>query len=278
MPNLLECFGVPGILWDLIVLLFAFIAVLGTILVIGSLNRRGIISDDFLLITQHVFAAPVGAVTWILYSNEVQSRYIAAVVPLVFVILFVGILSGRIRNPNITRVVFKGDDITVLRAPLLYSLFILFLTVACWPTPTTSLGSPDYSVFVPTAFLVLGPYTVGWGMGHYITKHHGRIRFKVFEERSLEGALAIIGFGYSTTYFLLGVYYLTSYFAIPSALSLGSFGLIIGVLVTCVVGAIVESVSPSIYDNLFIPFSLIITVFVMSELGVLGFPAFSLLG
>lgn len=278
MPNLLESFGVPGVVWDLMILVLAFIAVMGTIFVISILNKRGTISDEFLLITQHVFAAPVGALTWILYSNEVQSRYIAAIIPLTFVVLFALIVSGRMKDPKITRLVFKGDDVTVLRAPLLYSLFVLFLTIACWPTPTTVLGLPDYTVFVPTAFLVLGPYTGGWGMGHYITRHHARVKFRVFEERSLEGGLAIVAVGYCTTFFLLGVFHLTNYWAYPSALSLSSFGLIIGVLLACVVAAVVESVTPSVYDNLFIPLSIIITVFALSQLGVLGFPAFSLLG
>jgi hypothetical protein len=278
MPNLLQFLGLPGFLWDLLVLVIALLSVMTTIYAISILNKRGTIPDDFLLIAQHVFAAPVGALTWILYSNEIQSRYVASIIPLLFVILFAAIVSGRLSNPRTTRLVFKGEDVSVLKAPLLYSLFVLFLTVACWPTPTTASGAPDYDIFVPTAFLVLGPYTGGWGMGHYITRRHARVKFRLFEERSLEGALAIVGFGFITSYFLLSYYHLTNYWSFPSTLGLGSIGLMVGLLVSCVVAALVESVSPSIYDNLFIPLSIIIVVFVLSQLGILGYPAFSFLG
>lgn len=276
MRNLLEWYGVPGIAWDFIALLIAFLFVIGSISVIGVLNKRGVVPDDFLLITQHIFAAPVGIIAWTLYSNEPQSRFIASLVPAVFVVLFAGILSGKISNREIARLVWKGEDINVLRAPLIYSITIVLLTIVCWPVPFSELGTADYSSFVPTAILVTGPYTGGWGMGHLMTRSYARLRFRVLEQRSVEGTVAIVVFGMLFSYALLAVFSWTIYAASPSALSLTSIELLVAVAIASMVAAAVEVLSPAIYDNFLIPLSVFIVILILGHLGVFGFSVLSL--
>jgi dolichol kinase len=146
----------------------------------------------------------------------------------------------------------------------------------CWPVPFSELGTADYSSFVPTAILVTGPYTGGWGMGHLMTRSYARLRFRVLEQRSVEGTVAIVVFGMLFSYALLAVFSWTIYAASPSALSLTSIELLVAVAIASMVTAAVEVLSPAIYDNFLIPLSVFIVILILGHLGVFGFSVLNL--
>ena len=113
MVNLLEAVGVPGLLWDIFASILTLVAVLMVIILMGQLHRGGRVRDDMLLVVNHVFVAPVAVITWLIYSNEIQSRFMAALTPIIFVVLFLGILSGKIKNQKLVGMITTSEDLKV---------------------------------------------------------------------------------------------------------------------------------------------------------------------
>lgn len=268
MVNPLASFGVPGFAWDVLAAIVTLLATIGVVFLVGILHRRGRIHDDMLLITSHVFAAPAATITWLLYSNEIQSRYLASLTPIIFSLLFVGILSGAIKNRALVGMLTTSDDLNVLRAPLIYSFLIAIFTIIFWPVPFDGMGQPRYDIIVPTMLLVLAPWTGGWGAGHYANRMWGRRRIRVLEDRSVEGFLAMFVFGVLSCYIMLGMYQILFYWQYTSAIALLSPNLLITIIVISLVAAILELFSPSIYDNAIIPLSIVLCLAILGLTGI----------
>lgn len=276
MVNLLEALGVPGLLWDIIASILTLVSVFFVIMLMGQLHRRGRIRDDMLLISNHVFVAPVAVVSWLLYSNEIQSRFLAALTPAIFVILFIGILSGAIKNKKLVGMITTSDDLKVLQAPFIYSLLILIFTIIFWPVPLDGSGLPVYNVFVPTMILIIAPWTGGWGAGHFANRRWGGRKLSNSDERSLEGFLFMFIFGIASCYVLLGLYQILLYWQYAATIAILSPLLLLTVLVVSLVAAILEAISPSIYDNAIIPTGIIISLLTLTYLGIFTYPLINL--
>ncbi|TFG30133.1 hypothetical protein EU528_08690 [Candidatus Thorarchaeota archaeon] len=272
MVNILEFLGIPGIIWDFIAMIITFFATIFVIIMVGIFYRKEKISDDMLLITNHVFAAPIAVCTWLLYSNEIQSRYLAAITPAIFTIIFIAILAGIMKNERFIRMLTTSEDLTVLRAPLIYSFIIMVLTIVGWPVPLDATGVPIYTSFIPTMMLVLGPWTGGWGMGHFVNRRYGKRKLPVHEDRSLEGGIAMFIFGIITSYLLIGFYWVMFYWQYPTAITITELNLMIVILVVSALAAMIELLSPSIYDNVFIPLGIIIVLLFLEMAGFYSYP------
>ncbi len=77
--------------WDLIALLISFLAVMAVVQINGVLQKKEKLPTVVTRKLVHLLVGPVFLATWLLYSGEWYSRFFAAVVPIMFVLLFYAI-------------------------------------------------------------------------------------------------------------------------------------------------------------------------------------------
>ncbi len=97
--------------------------------------------------------------------------------------------------------------------------------------------------------------SLGDGMGEMIGRPYGRIKYKIFEERSLEGSLCV----------LIGIFVsLIIAFGFHSMLSVTGFWW--KAVVVSIIGTIVEACNYKFIDNTTLPFSIALALFLLFEL------------
>ena len=280
MVNPLSVFGFPNWAWDIIALIITFLAIMVLIRVNDVLRKRELVPTFVSRKVIHTFAGPVFLVCWLLFSSDAWSRYFAAVVPLIFVFLFLTIGLGIIKNEEFVRTMSRsGDPRELLKGTLFYALVMVVCAIVFWYVPFTSTGAPQYAVFVPTTIFIFGPLAGGDGFADMIGRKWGKHRFKVFAEKSVEGSLAMFIFGIIFTYALLGIYWIVLdwLWNITNVVSLAQFTtLTIIILVTSLVATIAEIISPKGFDNLVIPIVIGITIYAMALTGLYYYCTWSL--
>jgi dolichol kinase len=113
-------------------------------------------------------------------------------------------------------------------------------------------------------------------MGHFVNKKYGKRKLVVRDDRSLEGAIAMFIFGMITCYLLIGFYWTMFYWQYPAAIAITGLELLITILVVSALTSVIETLSPSIYDNAFIPLGILITLVILGVVGFYTYPIFNI--
>ncbi len=265
MVNLLIGLGLPNWAWDIIALILTFLAILILIRVNDILRKREIIPIYISRKVIHIFAAPIFLVCWLLFSGDYYSRYFAMVVPLLFVLLFIAIGTGMIKNEEFVNTMSReGKPSELLRGTLFYAVVMVLSSIFFWYVPVNNTLQPVWTIFVPTAILIFGPLAGGDGFADLIGRRFGKRKFHIFAEKSLLGTLAMFVFSLLGTLGLLFVFWLV---LDPIYASVNVTALIIPILAVCLVCTIVEVFSPRNLDNLLIPLFAVITLFALTWFG-----------
>lgn len=237
----------PGleILWDLIAMVISIIAVMMVVQINGVIQKSGRLSSDVTRKIVHIFAAPVFLLTWFFYSGTTFSRYIAMIVPLLFVLLFTGIGTGKVKNDAFVASMSRsGDPGELLKGTLYYAIIIVISTLLWFYVPAN-----------PLAFIVLGCLAGGDGLADIIgRKYGGEKKFGVGgAEKTLAGSIGMFIGSFLFSYILIATF----------SLELPVFNLaalLLPVLVTSLVASIAEALSPKNLDNWTIPLAVFITI------------------
>lgn len=250
------------IVWDLIAMVISIVAVMMVVQINGAIQKSGKLSSDITRKIVHIFAAPVFLVTWILYSGTALSRYFALVVPLLFVLLFVGIGTGKVVNEAFVGSMSRsGDPAELLKGTLYYAIIICVVTILWFYAPAGN----------PLAFIVLGCLAGGDGLADVIgRKYGGEKKFGVGgAEKTVVGSIGMFIGSFWFSFILIAIF----------SLEFASFDLLIlilPVLVMSLVATIVEALTPKNLDNWTVPIVVVIIAVVFSYLFPLWWP-FSLL-
>ncbi len=266
MVNPLIGFNVPNWAWDIIALILTFLFILILIRINDMLRKREIIPIFISRKVIHIFAGPIFLVCWLLFASDALSRYFAAVVPALFVFLFLAIGLGLIQNEEFVRTMSReGKARELLKGTLFYALVMVISSIFLWYAPVDFTYNPNFAIFIPTAFLIFGPLAGGDGFADLIGRRYGKHKFKIFAEKSVEGSLAMFFFSVIFTFGLLGIYWLI---IDPIYASISILALIGPVFIVSAVTTIVEIFSPRHSDNILIPLAAIITIFALSWFGL----------
>jgi len=223
----------------------------------------------------HLFAAPLWLITWLLFSSDMYSRYFATVVPIIFMLLFLGIGTGMMKNEEFVRTMSRsGEPRELLKGTLFYTIIMIISSILFWFVPVDIANVPQFAIFVPTAILVFGPLAGGDGFADIIGRKWGKRKFKIFAEKSLEGTIAMFLFSFLFSYFLLGIFWLVLNPVYPTAID--PINYLILILIISIIATIAEILSPSGFDNLVVPIVIIIVVYIMFFTGFIAFPFTSL--
>ena len=270
MVNPFIGFGIPNWAWDIIALILTFVLILILIRINDILRKREIIPIFVSRKVIHIFAGPIFLLCWLLFSGDIFSRYFAMIVPLLFVILFIGIGTGAIKNEEFVRTMSReGKASELLKGTLYYALVMVISAIFFWYVPTDALGNPNFSLFIPTAFLIFGPLAGGDGFADLIGRRYGKHKFKIFGEKSIEGSLAMFFFSLLGTLGLLGVFWLI---LDPVYGSISIIALIIPIFTVTLVTTCVEILSPRHMDNLLVPIAAFVTIVVLFYVGFFPYP------
>ncbi len=225
--------------WDIIALVISFIAVMAVVQINGILQKRNLLPTIITRKLVHILVAPVFILTWPLYSGEWYSRYIAAVVPLLFVLLFVAIGTGKVKNEAFVASMSRsGQASELLRGTLYYAILVLIVTLLWFYVPSKGIA---YAT--PVALIVMGCLAGGDGFADIIGRRYGKHKYRVGgSEKSVEGSIGMFLGSVLFSLLLVGVLSIevTQWdlvaFVVPVALfSLGA--------------TIIEAVSPKNLDN-----------------------------
>ena len=266
MVNLLIGFGIPNWAWDIMATILTFVIILLLIRVNDMLRKHEIIPIFVSRKVIHIFAGPIFLLCWLLFSGDYYSRYFAMVVPLLFVILFIAIGTGMMKNEEFVNTMSReGKPSELLKGTLFYALVMVFSAIFFWYVPVDGTLQPNWAVFIPTAILIFGPLAGGDGFADLIGRRFGKRKFHIFADKSVIGSVSMFIFSLLFSLGLLFVFWLV---LDPLWASVNVSALIIPIVVVCLVCTIIEVFSPRNFDNLLIPIFAVITIFVLAWFGL----------
>ena len=257
-----------GWAWDIVAFIISFIVILMLVQINARIEKSGALSTTVTRKVIHTFAAPLWVLTWMLFSGGIFSRWLAIIVPLIFVLQFVMIGTGKSQNEDFVRSMSRSGDPRELLGGTLYYAFLMVVIGILWfyVPPDGNLAAAT-----PLALIVFGCLAGGDGFADVIgRKYGGDKKFGIGgAEKTLAG---VIGMFIGSFLFSFVLVFL---FSIEVA-TFSIVGLLIPILIVSIVSTIVEAITPKGLDNLTITIAAIIVVLILPFLGLWPYPMFSL--
>jgi phytol kinase len=247
--------------WDLIAMVISVVILLALVQINGLMQKKGKVSQIITRKFVHIFAGPIFVVTWMLFSGGIISHYIAAIVPLLFILQFVAIGTGLMKNESFVNSMSRsGDPRELLEGTLYYAIVMLLMTFFWFYVSSTGIDNAN-----PTALLIIGCVSGGDGLADIIgRKFGGEKKFGIKgSEKTIIGSIGM----------LVGSILVTSILVLIFSLEVPHFNiaiLILPIIVVSVVATIVEALSPKGTDNFLIFLAVVIVILILE----LGFPDF----
>jgi len=246
--------------WDLIATVISIVILLAIVQINAYMQKKGV-SQIITRKLVHILAGPVFVVTWMLFSGEIVSHYIAVIVPLLFVLQFLTIGMGIIKNESFVASMSRsGDPRELLQGTLYYAIVMVLMTFFWFYVPSTGISNAN-----PTALLIIGCVSGGDGLADIIgRKFGGEKKFGIKgSEKTIVGSIAM----------LAGSIVVSSILVLIFSLEVPQFDilvLILPIIVVSIVATIVEAVSPKGTDNFTIFLAVVIVILILE----FAFPTF----
>ncbi len=242
----------PGLelVWDIIAFVIAFAMMLIIVQINAVVEKSGKVSKNVTRKVIHIFVGPVALVAWMLFSGGVFSRWFALLVPLLFVLLFLAIGTGKIVNEDFVNSMSRsGDPRELLGGTLYYVLFFSVMTVLWYYVPVTGLAGAT-----PAVCVIIGCLAGGDGLADVIGRKYGGDRkFGIAgAEKTVAGSFGMFIGSFLFSFILAAIYSLEIGFDV--------FALIIPILVISLVATIVEAITPKGLDNWTVPIIVVVMI------------------
>ncbi len=238
--------------WDLVALFISFMAIMVVVQINGVISKKKLLPSSITRKLIHLLVGPLYIITWLLYSGEWFSRVYAAVVPLIFVLMFYAIGSGKMKNEAFVDSMSRsGDAKELLRGTLDYAAILLLVTLVWFFEPLEASAGA-----VPIALIVFGCLAGGDGFADIIGRKFGKHKYS---EKSVEGSIGMFVGSMLFCLILVGIFSLSI-----SAWDLSEF--ILPLVVFSIVATIVEAVSPKNLDNWMVAVSVLVVMALLNWL------------
>jgi len=247
--------------WDIIATVISIVILLALVQINALMQKKGKISQIITRKFVHIFAGPIFVVTWMLFSGELISHYIAVIVPLLFVLQFVAIGTGVMKNESFVDSMSRsGDPRELLEGTLYYAIVMVLMTFFWFYLPSTGIDNAN-----PTALLIIGCVSGGDGLADIIgRKFGGEKKFGIKgSEKTIIGSIGM----------LVGSILVSSILVLIFSLEVPQFNLItliLPIIVVSIVATVVEALSPKGIDNFTIFLAVIFVILILE----FGFPEF----
>ncbi|MFX0125963.1 MAG: diacylglycerol/polyprenol kinase family protein [Candidatus Hodarchaeota archaeon] len=251
------------LVWNFILGAFvAMIYIQGIIMLMERLVNSGTLSSD---LSRKVIHIAAGSFIWIwlfMDTSDKLTYMLNIVVPLLFFLTF--LFKGTRGSPDdkdVKTMTRTGDPRELLKGPLYFTIVMMVA------------GTILYGTFAGMFMMAI----VGWGDGiaPYIGQRWGKRKYKTLgREKTLEGSVGVFLFSIAGSlifYVLLGIiggidFGTNSVILANPGDNVEITIILIVIIILGVVAMIVEALSPSDLDNLLIPASTLITLFIIDIL------------
>ena len=251
--------------WDIIATVISIAILLALVQINGFMQKKGKVSQIITRKFVHILAGPIFVITWMLFTGEIISHYIATIVPILFILQFVAIGTGLMKNESFVNSMSRtGDPRELLEGTLYYAIVMLLMTFFWFYVPSTGIENAN-----PTALLIIGCVSGGDGLADIIgRKFGGEKKFGIKgSEKTIIGSIGMLVGSILVTSILVLIFSLEA-----PHINIGT--LILPIIVVSVIATIVEALSPKGTDN-FLIFVAVIIVILILELAVPSFWPYS---
>ncbi len=249
-------------LQDVVALALTVAAIQALVLVNGVLQKRELLPTYITRKIIHIFAAPIFVLCWMLYSGAPASRFLAAIVPLAFIIQFAAIGFGWREDEAFVKSMSRSGDPRELLGGTMHYAVVMLIAVLLFFTN----GSGE-TAFSPAAMIILGALAGGDGLADIIGRRYGGKSFGFGgSTKTLAGSLAMFVGSALMSLALLAA------FSPRTGVTPGVF--LIPVLLLSLLATIVEALSPKGWDNYLIPLAVFVGIVLLAWLapGMWPFP------
>jgi phytol kinase len=244
-----------SLVWDLLAAFISIISVMIVVLINSAIQKSGKLSPIVTRKLVHIFAGPVFVVTWFLFSGTIFSRFIAIIVPILFVLQFIAIGTGKMKNERFVASMSRtGDPKELLKGPLYYALIMVIITFFWFYIPANGLENAN-----PAALIIIGCLSGGDGLADVIgRKFGGEKKFGIKgSEKTVAGTIGMFIGSFLFSIILIAIF----------SLEVSTFNLIqliIPTLLISIVATIVEALSPKGLDNWTVFLFVTLMIFIFS--------------
>ena len=194
--------------------------------------HRGWISSHLSRKIIHIGTGPIFVLCWLLFTNNLSARYLAALVPLVITFQFALVGFGVIKDDAAVQAMSRtGDRGEILRGPLYYGIIFVVLTVVFWYDK-------------PTGIVALMMLCGGDGLADILGRRYGKVKLPWNRGKSWAGSGGMFLGGWIFALIVLLIYTEVGIFTRP----FNSF--ILPVTIISVVATIVETLPLKDIDNI----------------------------
>ena len=194
--------------------------------------HRGWISSRLSRKIIHMGTGPVFVLCWPLFPNDQLSRYLAALVPLLFSVQFWLVGIGVLRDDAAVQAMSRtGDRREILKGPLFYGIIFVLVTIIYWY---------DSPIGIVALMLMCG----GDGLADILGRRFGHKKLLWSDEKSWIGSLGMLIGGWSFAFGIIAIYISIGIFSGPPSSYLSAVTLI------AVAGTLVESIPIRDIDNI----------------------------
>lgn len=216
---------------DIVALFITFVVALTWLRVNDVLTQRRIFSRDLSRKLIHIGTGLLFVLCWMLYSNETQSRWLAALVPGLITLQFALIGFGVIKDEGAVQAMSRtGDRRELLYGPLQYGIIFVLMTLLFW------LDSP-------IGIVVLVILCAGDGMADIIGRRFGGARLPFNTRKSWAGSIAMAVAGFAVAWGYLALFTQWGVFQMSLTAALAPLALI------SLAATLIEAVSGADMDN-----------------------------
>ena len=230
--------GFSPFVGNLVATALTFVYVFGLVALLNlCVTRFGMPQDLSRKITHIGAGSLIGFLP--LYSDLDWSKYLNVTIFVVWIALL--IYKGLFASPEdeaVKTMTRTGDRRELLKGPL---YFVIVATIC---------GTLFYKSFPG----IVAMATLGWGDGvaPIVGSKYGRLKYKIFSDKSFEGSLSMFIFAFAASLFFV-------WLVLPSFVNISR------ILLLAFVATLVEGCSPKEVDNILIPVAVIVAAFVYSR-------------
>jgi phytol kinase len=202
--------------------------------------QRGWITSRLSRKLIHIGTGPLFVLCWLLFTPAPLSRYLAALVPLLFTLQFVLIGLGIVKDEASVQAMSRtGDRREILKGPVYYGLVFVVMTLLYW------LESP---IGMVALMLMCG----GDGLADITGRRFGNRKLPWNTGKSWAGSLGMLVGGWILAFLILWVF--ISVEAFPGSI----IDYLPALTVIALVGTIVESLPLKDVDNITVTISAVL--------------------
>ncbi|MFX0014431.1 MAG: diacylglycerol/polyprenol kinase family protein [Candidatus Hermodarchaeota archaeon] len=238
-----------SLIQDIIVIIISFIISILFFYFTDWIKKKEIASQYFTRKLIHLALAPIFLFTFLFYSGEWFSPWIAVIIPIIYFIAILLINFDIIKLSQLTTTMSRsGDPRELLRGIAYYLVVVIVVCIIGWTS------YPLMTWYSPLSIFVITILAIGDGFADIIGRKVDRLKFRIFADKSIPGSLAMFFSSLAGCLAFLAVF---GY----NVLTMTFLTVLIVLIAT-----IVEAFSLGDLDNITVPLSTLIAFLILSPI------------